>query len=90
MAVKTVDKGRVTLEGKVRWKYQKDAAYRTVAHLTGVRGVTSLITLKPTMRARMTSTGTDPVRITPRGQPQRAGGARGDYLGGCPALHCTS
>jgi osmotically-inducible protein OsmY len=41
----TVDKGWVTLEGAVPWKYQKDAAYEAVARLTGVRGVTSLVTV---------------------------------------------
>jgi osmotically-inducible protein OsmY len=46
----TVDKGWVTLEGKVPWKYQKDAAFDVVSRLTGVRGVTSLVTLTGAVR----------------------------------------
>jgi osmotically-inducible protein OsmY len=42
-----VDKGWVTLEGALPWKYQKDAAYHAVEHLTGVKGVSNLIALKP-------------------------------------------
>ena len=45
-----VDKGWVTLEGEVAWKYQKDAAHRAVAHLTGVKGVSNLITLRPVVK----------------------------------------
>jgi len=40
-----VEKGWVTLEGDVDWYFQKEAAERTVRSLTGVRGVTNLITL---------------------------------------------
>ena len=47
-----VDKGWITLEGDVEWYYQKEAAERAVRYLTGVRGVTNLITL----RTRVTST----------------------------------
>ncbi len=43
----TVSKGWVKLEGGVDWQYQKDAAERTVRYLTGVIGVTNLITVKP-------------------------------------------
>jgi len=42
----TVDKGWVTLEGEVSWNFQKEAAHQAVAHLTGVRGVSDLVTLK--------------------------------------------
>jgi osmotically-inducible protein OsmY len=45
-----VDKGWVTLEGKVPWKYQKDAAFDVVSRLTGVRGVTNLVTLTGAVR----------------------------------------
>ena len=41
-----VSKGWVTLEGEVDWQYQRDAAFRAVNHLFGVKGVTNLITVK--------------------------------------------
>lgn len=43
-----ITNGWVTLEGEVEWKYQKDAAERAVTFLSGVRGVSNNITLKPT------------------------------------------
>lgn len=43
----TVDHGWITLEGALDWKYQKDAAENAVRDLTGVKGVTSLLTVKP-------------------------------------------
>ena len=43
----TVNRGWVTLEGEVEWQYQKGAAESAVRYLTGVVGVTSLITVKP-------------------------------------------
>ena len=43
----TVSKGWVTLKGEVEWQYQKQDAERVVRRLTGVRGVTNLITVKP-------------------------------------------
>ena len=43
----TVSKGWVKLEGEVEWQYQKDAAEDAVRYLTGVMGVTNLITVKP-------------------------------------------
>jgi len=43
----TVSKGWVTLEGEVEWQYQKEDAERAVRRLTGVRGVSNLITVKP-------------------------------------------
>ena len=43
----TVSKGWVKLEGEVEWQYQKDAAEHAVRYLTGVMGVTNLITVKP-------------------------------------------
>jgi osmotically-inducible protein OsmY len=43
----TVSKGWVTLKGTVEWQYQKQDAERVVRRLTGVKGVTNLITLKP-------------------------------------------
>ncbi|MCL4258406.1 MAG: BON domain-containing protein [Anaerolineales bacterium] len=43
----TVGNGWITLEGQVAWNYQKKAAESAVRHLTGVKGVTNLITVKP-------------------------------------------
>jgi osmotically-inducible protein OsmY len=43
----TVSKGWVTLKGEVEWQYQKGDAERVVRRLTGVKGVTNLITVKP-------------------------------------------
>ncbi|MBX6364867.1 MAG: BON domain-containing protein [Gemmatimonadetes bacterium] len=40
-----VEKGWLTLEGDVDWYYQKEEAERTVRRLTGVRGVTNLVTV---------------------------------------------
>ena len=42
-----MENGRLTLEGEVDWQFQKSAAERAVLHLTGVKGVTNLITVKP-------------------------------------------
>lgn len=42
-----VEHGWVTLEGDVDWYYQSDAAQRAVRYLTGVRGVTNLVHIKP-------------------------------------------
>jgi osmotically-inducible protein OsmY len=43
----TVSKGWVTLKGEVDWQYQRQDAERVVRRLTGVKGVTNLITVKP-------------------------------------------
>ena len=43
----TVNKGWITLEGEVEWQYQKNAAENAVQYLTGVTGVTNLITVRP-------------------------------------------
>jgi len=42
-----VSKGWITLEGNVEWQYQKAAAEKTVRFLTGVKGVSNLIEVKP-------------------------------------------
>ena len=42
-----VENGWVTLEGDVDWYYQSTAAERAVRFLTGVRGVTNLLRIKP-------------------------------------------
>jgi osmotically-inducible protein OsmY len=41
-----VEKGWVTLEGDVDYSYQREEAARVVRSLTGVKGVTNLITVK--------------------------------------------
>jgi len=47
----TVEDGRITLEGEVDWQFQKSAAEGAVLHLTGVKGVTNQITIKPKVAA---------------------------------------
>ena len=42
-----VEAGWVTLEGEVEWDYQRRAAAAAVRNLTGVRGLSTLITIKP-------------------------------------------
>jgi osmotically-inducible protein OsmY len=43
----TVAKGFVTLRGEVEWEYQRREAERGVRRLSGVRGVSNLITVRP-------------------------------------------
>jgi osmotically-inducible protein OsmY len=43
----TVSKGWIKLDGEVEWQYQREAAERAVRYLTGVVGVSNLITVKP-------------------------------------------
>ena len=43
----SVERGFVTLDGEVDWKFQKSAADRAVRHLTGVTGMNNFITIKP-------------------------------------------
>ena len=47
----TVAKGWVTLKGEVEWQYQKQDAERVVRRLTGVKGVSNLISVKPRVTA---------------------------------------
>lgn len=42
-----VDKGWIWLEGDVEWQFQKQAAERAVRNLTGVKGVTNTVRVKP-------------------------------------------
>lgn len=70
----TVSKGWVTLKGEVEWQYQKMDAERVVHRLSGVKGVTNLITVKPRVtpselkqkieQALVRSAETDAQRIT--------------------------
>ncbi|MFI6269273.1 BON domain-containing protein [Micromonospora zamorensis] len=43
----TVSAGWVTLHGDVEWEYQRRASERAVSRLTGVRGVSNGITVRP-------------------------------------------
>jgi osmotically-inducible protein OsmY len=43
----TVNKGWITLEGEVAWKFQKNAAEKAVRNLPGVVGVINEIKIKP-------------------------------------------
>jgi osmotically-inducible protein OsmY len=43
----TVSKGWITLRGNVEWYFQKENADRAVRNLTGVKGVTNLISISP-------------------------------------------
>jgi osmotically-inducible protein OsmY len=43
----TVSKGWVTLRGSLEWQYQKGDAERVVRRISGVTGVSNLITLRP-------------------------------------------
>jgi osmotically-inducible protein OsmY len=47
----SVSKGWVTLKGEVDWQYQKQDAERVVRRLTGVKGVSNLIMVKPHVTA---------------------------------------
>ncbi|MEH0294661.1 BON domain-containing protein [Agrobacterium sp. CCNWLW71] len=42
-----VEKGWITLRGAVEWRYQKEAAADAIRPLSGVRGVTNWIEVKP-------------------------------------------
>ncbi|MEW5916369.1 MAG: BON domain-containing protein [Gemmatimonadota bacterium] len=44
-----VDNGWIWLEGDVEWQFQKEAAERAIRYLTGVRGVTNTVRIKPTL-----------------------------------------
>jgi osmotically-inducible protein OsmY len=46
----SVTKGWVTLSGEVEWEYQRRAAERAVRRLSGVRGVTNQISVRPRVR----------------------------------------
>jgi osmotically-inducible protein OsmY len=43
----TVARGWVTVKGEVEWEYERRSAERAVRRLSGVRGVTNLVTVKP-------------------------------------------
>lgn len=45
-----VANGWISLSGTLDWKYQKDAAARTVRDLTGVKGVTNNVVVEPLLK----------------------------------------
>ncbi len=45
-----VSNGWVTLHGEVQWEYQRRAAERAVTRLTGVRGVSNGLSVRPAVR----------------------------------------
>ncbi|MDD9731292.1 BON domain-containing protein [Mameliella sp. AT18] len=47
----TVNKGWVTLEGEVSWRYQAETAAKAVHSLAGVKGVSNFIKVKPAVKA---------------------------------------
>ena len=47
-----VEHGWVTLEGEVEWEFQKNAAKHTIENLTGINGITNLISVKPSTTAK--------------------------------------
>jgi osmotically-inducible protein OsmY len=44
-----VDNGWITLDGRVPWRFQSDAAERAVRYLIGVKGVTNMIRVQPSV-----------------------------------------
>jgi osmotically-inducible protein OsmY len=50
----TVSKGWVTVRGEVEWEFQRRAAERAVRRLSGVRGVTNLVTVRPRVQPSAT------------------------------------
>ena len=46
----TINNGWLALNGTLDWQYQKDAAARAVRDLTGVKGVTNNIAVKPQVK----------------------------------------
>jgi osmotically-inducible protein OsmY len=46
-----VENGWITLKGTVEWQYQKRAAESAVRRLSGVRGVSNIIEIKPHLAA---------------------------------------
>jgi osmotically-inducible protein OsmY len=46
-----VDNGWVTTEGTVDWEYQQRAVRNAISKITGVKGVSNLVTITPTVNA---------------------------------------
>jgi osmotically-inducible protein OsmY len=43
----TVKDGYVTLDGKVNWQYQRDAAEKAIRNLTGIKGISNHLAINP-------------------------------------------
>ena len=52
----TVREGWITIDGEVEWWQQKNAAEDVVRHLSGVKGVSNLISIKPKLTATAVET----------------------------------
>jgi len=51
-----VSKGWITLDGEVEWWQQRNAAGNVVQHLSGIKGVSNLISIKPKLTATAVET----------------------------------
>jgi len=81
-----VEKGYVTLTGKLTWQFEKTAAENVVRNLQGVRGVTNLIEVKPRIQpadvkkriedalSRQAATDAGRIRVTVDGDKVRLDG----------------
>jgi osmotically-inducible protein OsmY len=50
-----VEKGWITLEGKLDWHFQREAAEHAVRVLVGVRGITNLLAIEPAVKVTQVS-----------------------------------
>jgi osmotically-inducible protein OsmY len=48
----TIEDGWVTLSGSVKWGYERASAADAVSYLSGVKGVTNNITMKPSLQPK--------------------------------------
>jgi osmotically-inducible protein OsmY len=71
----TVSQGQVTLKGEVAWQYQRQAAERVVRRLSGVKGVTNLIVVRPS------ALGVPPADVQAQVEQALARSAERDALG---------
>jgi osmotically-inducible protein OsmY len=55
----TAHRGILTLEGEVRWMFQKTAAGAAIAHLAGVRGVSNQLAVTPSVSVDQVKTDID-------------------------------
>ena len=55
----TAHRGILTLEGEVRWMFQKTAAGAAVAHLAGVSGISNQIAVRPSVSVDQVKTDID-------------------------------
>lgn len=81
----TVEKGWVTLAGEVDWDYQRQAAIDAVRSLSGVRGLSNQITLKP--RATPADIGDRMAAALRRHAQREAGNIWASVSGSTATLH---